>query len=113
MDERYYIYGGLALLLLALVVYLFDSVARYRRAVRNARQAAVAPDAEGEAKYITDDDRASMALSGATGAPGTESPLQAAGDPPAAVDSITELYHSLDEPPHPRSERASEPEPEP
>lgn len=96
MDERYYIAGGLALLLLALVVYLFDSVDRYRRAVRKARQGAATSDGEGEAKYITEGDRASMALSGGQDSGDAEASQGADEAHPNAAERIADLYHSLE-----------------
>lgn len=45
--------GGLGLLLVVLVVYFVVALARYRSAVRRARQAsAVVPASEGEARYL-------------------------------------------------------------
>ncbi|MHB1016459.1 MAG: hypothetical protein ACYC2X_01020 [Coriobacteriia bacterium] len=94
MDERYYILGGVALLLLALIVYLFDSIARYRRAVRNARRAVVASDAEGEAKYLSDGDGARVTLSSAVTDSDSEQLEPVAGEPTAG-ERIAGLYDSL------------------
>ncbi|MEA5075812.1 MAG: hypothetical protein VB139_05625 [Coriobacteriia bacterium] len=56
MDERYYIIGALALVLVLLAVYVIASVVRYRRAVRRSRFPRVVADTEGEAKYLAEDD---------------------------------------------------------
>src|SRR5690606_29644290 len=108
--ERYYIFGGLALLLLALVAYLLVSVARYRRALRNARQAAPAPESDAEPKYITADDRASAAFSSVPAEVADETPVDVVVEEPAevaeeaaapaytpapAADPIARLYDSL------------------
>lgn len=106
MDERYYIFGGVALLLLALIVYLFDAVARYRRAVRNARQAAAEPEGEGEgeARYLTDDDRVSQAFA-------ASSAESAAGDEPDEPLLLDEPSYPVHEP-KPVVPEPNAPEPE-
>lgn len=93
MDERYFIYGGIALLLLALVVYLLDSIARYRRALRKAGQTAAAPDSEGEAKYLTDQDHASEAFSAP--APCDAPEPDAMVDQSSAAGRVADLYDTL------------------
>ncbi|MHB8051165.1 MAG: hypothetical protein ACYDHQ_08105 [Coriobacteriia bacterium] len=104
MDERYYIFGGLALLLLALIVYLIEAVARYRRAVRNARQATVGSGSEGEERYLTEDDRASRAFTvPAADAPGANA-APAAVDPSIGADSMVDLHRSRGSAPEPQPE---------
>lgn len=62
MDERYYIIGALALVLALLAVYVLASIVRYRRAVHRSRVPQSVMDAEGEAKYLAEDDSARAAF---------------------------------------------------
>lgn len=113
MDERYYIIGGVALLLLALVVYLFIAVARYRRAVRNAHQAVAPRESEGEERYLADDDRASLAFATTSAQASDADSAQTASGLTAEADPIVDLYRSLEEAPEfvPEFAQVSQPAP--
>ena len=52
MDERYYILGGLGLLLLILVIYFVVALVRYRSAVKRARSQTSALDLEAKDRYL-------------------------------------------------------------
>ena len=98
MDERYFIFGGIALLLLALAIYLVESIARYRRAVRKSRQVGAVPDTEGEAKYLTDDDHASRVFAPAP-VEATETGESPVAGVPTASERVVGLYEGLLESP--------------
>lgn len=98
MDERYYIVGGLGLLLVALVIYFLVALVRYRRAVKRARTAVPAPDLEAKERYLAltpehADDVFSAPVAEPSGAFRTRESVTA----PAAVPhdfSLPEVHHA-------------------
>ncbi len=110
--------GGLALLLLALIVYVAIALVRYRSAVRRAR--AVSPagaDSEGEARYLGAQAEAvedPFAVSVGESAPGMMGASAAATPTQSQVwDFSIPQVHPEPAAPAPEPEPAPAPEPEP